>query len=158
MTVVGYVVSYGVLSVQQGQATTYQYSLETGPVSSFDVCDLGGTVYYFSVQAINYVGQVSAYSQELSAEITTTPVLISRFDARAERDAVQLSWNVVTDEVVTGFAVYRRGPGASERTLTVAPLPADADSYVDADVRAGTTYTYRVIAVSATRAFAGMES
>lgn len=147
MTVVGYIVSYGVLSVEQGQSTTYQYSVETGPVSSFDVCELAGTTYYFSVQAINYVGQVSAYSRELGVEMTTTPVLISRFDARATRDTVRLSWSVVTDEIIGGFVVYRRGPGASERMLTGAPLPANAESYVDADVRAGTTYTYTLAAI-----------
>lgn len=147
VTVVGYVVSYGMLSVDRSRMTGYQYSIETGPVASFDLCGLAGTTYYMSVQAINYVGQVSAYSQELSVGMITTPVLISRFEARAGSDAVRLSWDVETDEAISGYRVYRRGPGTVERLLVAAPLPATADSYVDTDVRHGTTYTYTLSAI-----------
>jgi 3',5'-cyclic AMP phosphodiesterase CpdA len=147
MTVIGYIVSYGALSVELGQATDYQFSAEAGPVSSLDVCGLAGTIYYFAVQAVNYVGQVSAYSRELRVEMNTTAVLISRFDAAASRESVRLSWDIVADEAIGGFTLYRVGPGSTERILTAAPLPPDADSFVDTDVRSGTTYTYTLAAL-----------
>jgi hypothetical protein len=146
VTVVGYVISWGFFSVERGQATEYRYRVETGPINSYDLCGLAATTYYFSVQAINYVGQVSAYSQELSIEMVTTPVLISRFDARADRDAVRLSWDVTADEVITAYRIYRRGPGTPERVLADA-LPPSATSYADTEIRAGTTYTYVLAAI-----------
>jgi len=147
LTVTGYIVSYGVFSVERGQAKEYQYSIEVGPINSYDVCALAGNTYYFSVQAVNYVGQPSAYSIERSIEMTTAAVLISRFDARITRDAVRLSWDIEADEAILGYRLYRRGPGSTERMLLDAPLPATARSYADTDVRSGTAYTYTLAAI-----------
>ena len=145
--VVGYVVSYGIFSVERDQTADYQYSMDAGRVGSFDLCGLAGSTYYFSVQAINHVGQVSAYSEELSLEMTTTPVMISRLNAYPSRDHVRLTWETVADEIITGFRVYRRDEGAPERLLVQTPLPASADAYVDTNVRSATTYTYTLAAI-----------
>jgi hypothetical protein len=147
-TVVGYVVSYGSFSVEREQTADYQYSLDAGAVSSFDLCGLAGSTYYFSIQAINYAGQVSAYSQELTLEMTTTPVMISRFEVHARRDRVELTWETAADEVISGYRIYRRDEGAAEHLLVQTPLPADADAYVDATVRSATTYTYTLAAIT----------
>jgi fibronectin type 3 domain-containing protein len=145
-TVVGYLVSFGVMSVELGQAKGYQYTVQTGPVTSYDVCALAGTTYYFAVQSINYAGQASAYSVERSVEMVTTAVLITHFEARAARDAVRLSWEIEADEAIMGYRVYRRS-GNLERSLFDAPLSASVRSYVDADVRSGTTYSYVLSAI-----------
>jgi hypothetical protein len=147
LTVVGYVVSYGVFSVELGQSLEYQYSVEAGPVGSLDICDLPASTYYIAVRAVNYVGQLSAYSQELSVESNPTPVLISRFDARASRESVRLSWEIVTDEAIQGFRIYRGAAGAATLPLFDELLPADATTYVDSAVRSGSSYTYVLAAV-----------
>ncbi|HKW13303.1 MAG TPA: FlgD immunoglobulin-like domain containing protein [Candidatus Krumholzibacteria bacterium] len=145
--VVGYRISYGALSVEQDQSTQYQYSHEVGAVGSFDACSLSGGTYYFAIQAINYAGQSSGYSQERSVHLTTTAVLISRFDAHAAGRSVQLSWSVETDENITGFNIYRRTEGGDQRLLLDAPLASSATSYVDKDVQNGTHYTYVLAAL-----------
>jgi FlgD Ig-like domain len=146
-TVIGYKISYGVLSVNMGQMEDYQYSMEVGPVSSYDACSLAGATYYFAVQAINYVGQTSAYSEERSVQLVTAAVLISRFDAHAGDAGVRLSWHVVSDENIAGYLVYRRVAGASEKLLINTPLPSNSTTYLDTDVRNGTSYTYVLAAL-----------
>ncbi|HET6348930.1 MAG TPA: FlgD immunoglobulin-like domain containing protein [Candidatus Krumholzibacteria bacterium] len=146
-SVVGYRISYGVLSVELGQMATYQYSAEVGPISSYDACSLANTTYYFAIQAINYSGQLSAFSQERSVAVTPTAVLISRFDARADRNNVQLSWNIESDETIDGFVIYRRSPGSAERPVVDTPLAPSSRSFVDSAVRSGTTYTYVLAAL-----------
>jgi hypothetical protein len=111
------------------------------------VCALAGTTYYFAVQAINYTGQLSAYSEERSVEMVTTAVLISRFEARAQSDGVLLSWDIESDEAISGYFLYRRAPGSGERLITDAPLPASMHSFTDSDVRSGTHYTYVLAAI-----------
>ncbi len=145
--VIGYKISYGVLSVKMGQMEDYQYSMEVGPVSSYDACSLGGSTYYFAVQAINYVGQLSAYSEERSVQPVTAAVLISRFEAHASDAGVRLSWQVESDENVTGYLVYRRVAGATERLLVNTPLPSSSNTYLDTNVRNGTSYTYVLAAL-----------
>jgi hypothetical protein len=118
-----------------------------GAVSSFDACNLGGSTYYFAIQAINYAGQASGYSQELSARLTPAAVLISRFDAHAAGRSVQLSWDVVTDENLSGYMIYRRSEDGAQQALLDSPLSSAATSYVDTDVRNGTRYTYVLAAL-----------
>lgn len=146
-TVIGYKISYGALSVNMGQMEDYQYSMEVGPVSTYDACSLAGATYYFAVQAINYVGQLSAYSEERGVQLVTAAVLISRFDAHAGDAGVRLSWHVESDENITGYLVYRRVAGASEKLLVNTPLPSNSNTYVDTDVRNGTSYTYVLAAL-----------
>lgn len=144
--VVGYRISYGTLSVEGDQIAQYQYSLDVGPVSSYDVCSLASATYYFAVQAINYAGQISSYSSELSVQTTPAAIVISRFDANVQGGGVRLSWQVVPDASITGYLVYRRTDGGDEEPLMTTPLAPSARTYVDGDVRTGTNYTY-VLAV-----------
>jgi hypothetical protein len=140
-------ISYGFFSVELGQAKEYQYSVEVGTQSSYDLCSLGGTMYYLSIQAVNYVGQLSAYSNERTVEMTTSAVLISHFDARATYDTVNLSWELETDEALTGYYLYRSDAGLTERRILASPLPTSTRSYQDTHVRGGMTYTYTLAAL-----------
>ena len=145
--VIGYKISYGVLSVTRGQMEDYQYSMEVGPVGFYDACSLGGATYYFAVQALNYAGQLSGYSEERSVHLVTSAVLISRFEARASDAGVELSWHVLSDENITGYRVYRRVAGGTEKLLVDTPLPSNTTRYLDTDVRTGTLYTYVLAAL-----------
>ena len=146
--VVGYVVSYGPYSVAGGGAPQYEYSVDVGAVPSLEVCSLLQGTHYFSVQARNYAGMLSAPSPERSVQIVVVSVLIASFNARAVGDGVELSWRVEADERILGFRVYRRGPDGIERSLTPDLIAPGESSYTDRDTRAATSYTYLVAAVN----------
>jgi hypothetical protein len=145
--VIGYRISFSLLSVERDQIAQYQNSFEVGATSSYDACNLSASTYYFAIQAVNYAGQASAYSEERSIQLVTAAVLISRFDAHATGRSVQLSWHVETDENISGFRIYRRIADGDERLLLSTPLAASATGYVDTDVQNGTRYTYVVAAL-----------
>ena len=145
--VIGYRISYGTLSVERDQIAQYQYSIDVGSISSYDACNLAGSTYYFAIQAINYAGQASGYSEERNLDLVTNAVLISRFDAHATAHSVQLSWHVESDENISGFRLYRRVAGGDERLLSSTPLAPTASDYVDTDVHSGTHYTYVLAAL-----------
>ena len=146
-TVVGYVVSFGTLSVATGQATQYDHSINVGAVSTREVCTLGSGTYYFAVRTRNYAGMLSAYSSERAVEIGTVAVLISWFGAQLEGDGVRLSWRVDADEVIRGYRVYRSDAESPETPLSADLLPSVATTFVDATVRNAATYTYMLGAV-----------
>jgi hypothetical protein len=145
--VIGYRISYGTLSVADDQITQYQYWQDVGAVTSFDACSLAGTTYYFAIQAVNYAGQASGYSEERSVHLLPAAVLISRFDAHAAGRRVALSWDVVTDENLSGYLLYRRTENGDQQALLDSPLAPTATSYVDTSVKNGTRYTYVLAAL-----------
>ncbi len=146
-TVVGYVVSFGRQSVAGGDAPRYEQSVEVGPATLHTECALFPSTYYFAVQARNSDGVMSAYSSERSVVIQTLAVLFASFDAVAAEDGVRLSWRVDADEVVQGYRVYRSEGASPEVLLNDALVDASAGAYLDARVRAATSYTYFVTAV-----------
>jgi hypothetical protein len=146
-TVVGYVLSFGTTSVANGDATSYDQSIEVGNATSHTECALPGGTYYFAVQARNADGAMSIYSSERSVVITTLAVLISNFEAHAGEDGVRLSWRVEADEVVLGYRVYRSEGTGPEVLLTDQLLEPSTTSYVDDEARAGSSYTYFVAAI-----------
>jgi hypothetical protein len=104
-------------------------------------------VYYFAIQAVNYAGQASGYSEEKSIQLVTAAVLIAHFDASASGRSVKLSWAVESNENISGYRIYRRTADGDERILVSTPLSGSATDYVDADVRSGTHYTYVLAAL-----------
>jgi hypothetical protein len=78
------------------------------------------------------------------------PVLVQAFTADARDDGIRLQWRVLADEEVAGYRIYRKPSQRAEFTAINHGrlLPAHTDSYTDGDVRPGTTYLYRLAAVS----------
>ncbi len=146
-TVIGYVVSYGTESVAGGQAPAYEQSVDAGTSTLHTECSLPAGTYYFAVQTRN-AGGLSSYSSERSVVIQTLAVTFASFDASAAEDGVRLSWRVHTDEAIQGYRVYRSEGTAPEVRITNTPLAPGASSYVDADARAGVSYTYVVAALN----------
>ncbi len=144
-TVVGYVVDYGTQSVDGGEASGYEHSMEVGPTGSASVCFLPMGTNYAAVRAKNLAGMLSAYSKERSVLIVHVSVLIARFDVRAEPDGVRLEWKIEADETVRGFRVYRSAAGELQKVLI--DLPADATGFVDSGAQPGVAYTYVLAAV-----------
>lgn len=70
---------------------------------------------------------------------------------RAALDAssgVSLTWVDVSEEE-DHYVVQRMAVAAGSKFAEVAELPADTVKYTDTQVKAGTTYRYRVLAVNA---------
>ena len=155
-TVVGYVVSYGRNSVAGGGASAYEYDADAGNTASLDVCQLQTGTWYAAVRAKNYAGQLSAYSSELSVEITPTAVLFTGFSAWPEDHGVRLSWDVFTDEFLDGFRIYRAGvrggqaTGSDELIIAENVLGSESRFAADNSVVPGATYRYTIAAVRET--------
>lgn len=98
--------------------------------------------------AAGFVGNVNWLRLTAQAPVITAPAAPTNLSAVAQSWAkVQLTW---TDNAnnETGVKVERRASTAATWDL-VATLSADAASYLDASVVAGTAYSYRVRAVNA---------
>ena len=64
-------------------------------------------------------------------------------------DRIELSWDAIGEEQVTGYRVLRKGPDDAE-LQTLADLTGnDAAAYVDRSVEPGSTYEYAVAALDA---------
>ncbi len=146
-TVVGYVVSFGRQSVSDGDAPRYEQSVEVGASTLYTECALFPSTYYFAVQARNADGVMSMYSSERSVVIQILAVLFAMFEASVAEDGVRLSWRVEADEAIQGYRVYRSESASTERLLNASLLEPSASGYVDAEARAGASYTYFVTAV-----------
>jgi hypothetical protein len=83
------------------------------------------------------------------------PVSIAWFDAHIESRSVELAWNVVADEAVEGFRIYRRGGGSTGfNPAEFAPIhqglvPTESRSFVDSGVAPGGEYDYLLVALHA---------
>jgi hypothetical protein len=74
------------------------------------------------------------------------PVLITSFEAINRNGAVEVNWDVWSDEALESFALYRRD-GARPQPIVIAEGPFDSAtrSHVDANVEHGRTYYYELL-------------
>lgn len=108
-----------------------------------------GTSYTYSVSANDAIGNrsaaspgllVSARSDDLAPSVPTGVRAVV-----TQSYLVTLSWTTATDSGgsgLTGYRVYRSDKGSTP----IATVPAGATAYRDTLVRAGTSYTYQVLA------------
>ncbi|ADV67916.1 alpha-amylase family glycosyl hydrolase [Deinococcus maricopensis] len=85
------------------------------------------------------------------ADVTVNPNLVdvTGLSAQGGDAAVQVRWTDSTDANVTGYRVYARAAGGSERLLNFAPLPLGTDAYLARGLVNGAAYTFRVVGVDA---------
>jgi len=85
----------------------------------------------------------------LALVLRPLPVLISNFDATPFEGGVNLAWDVVSDEQVLGFKIYRGvgGTGVTEGITSNGLIPAHARAYTDVNVFGGKTYDYTLAVV-----------
>lgn len=80
---------------------------------------------------------------------STVAVYFSDFRASVRVNSVELAWNVIIDEALDGFRIYRRQAG-SGRDISITRddlIPRDKRNYMDRDVRPGESYRYVISAV-----------
>lgn len=110
-----------------------------------------GTTYYYTVAAVNGMGQSLPSAENgatPAADISpTAPTVPVGLTATNPSGYVQLSWNPPTDNggaPVTAYRIYRGTSAGSEQLYATVGTP----SYRDTGIVADTTYYYQVSAVN----------
>ncbi|HEU4929227.1 MAG TPA: FlgD immunoglobulin-like domain containing protein, partial [Candidatus Krumholzibacteria bacterium] len=126
----------------------YQAAAGSGPseaitmvfeAPNFDPDTLTTTVAYGTTQC-----------QDILMHATFTPVFITEFDAVARHGAVEVRWNVSSDEPVDRFEVYRYdGPEAPARLVASGPFDTSTRSVTDPTVKPASSYRYELVIVAA---------
>jgi hypothetical protein len=114
-----------------------------------------GRTYYMRVAAMDWAGNLSAYSDTVSIEAagdTEAPSVPTGLIATAGLDKVILSWVNPPEDDVVAVVIYRSTtagftPGPSNLLATFPATPSGALEFVDADVITNQTYRYRLSAV-----------
>ncbi len=114
---------------------------------------IANTTYYYRVQATDAAGNLSAYSNVLSARTgqlvvdTQAPTAPSNLTATATSTQITLNWSVSTDNI--GVAQYRIERSTSATTGFTLLTTTTNHSYINTGLQASTTYYYRVQAIDA---------
>jgi hypothetical protein len=124
--------------------TSGVYTVTNGVASNtnFDATVVGGTTYFYAVQATNSSG-----AGALSAEVSVTPTIALPntpvgFTATGTNSAVLLSWSIAAG--ADSYNVKRSTMSGTEVTIAT----VGATSYTDNAVVNGTTYFYTVSATN----------
>jgi len=105
-------------------------------------------VYPFAPSGNVYVSDMQNGLFVFSVAGLTTPVAFRAFDVHVRGGAVELVWQIVADEPIAGFNVYRGDSRGGDVRVNDVMLPADARSFTDDGVSPGQRYTYRIVAVA----------
>ncbi|HEX6941277.1 MAG TPA: FlgD immunoglobulin-like domain containing protein, partial [Gemmatimonadaceae bacterium] len=76
------------------------------------------------------------------------PVLFSSFSAAPSGDAVKVDWEIVADEAVATFALYRKAGAGNEVLVGSGAQRSGRGSFLDRDVEYGTAYSYQLVITS----------
>jgi fibronectin type 3 domain-containing protein len=123
-------------------------------VSSTSFTDTGltnGTTYYYTVAAINAVGESPQSAEASATPQAVAPSAPTGLMASGGNGQVALSWAVPASDggsPITGYNVYRGTSPGGESTTAVATNVLSS-SFTDTGVTNGATYYYTVAAVNA---------
>jgi hypothetical protein len=86
----------------------------------------------------------------LEFEPPPTPTFVSFFSCDPADGGVEISWEILSDDVVKGFNIYRSMGGSARHIVnTNGVIPADATRFLDTSVKPGETYEYALAVVLA---------
>ncbi|MDD1755571.1 MAG: fibronectin type III domain-containing protein, partial [Methanomassiliicoccales archaeon] len=107
-----------------------------------------GATYYYQVSAVNVVGEGARSSEVQGTTSVQVPSAPGSLQASASDGKVHLVWSIPTSDggsSIIAYRIYRAiGLGAMELIAVIAP----AQSYEDADLTNGITYSYQVSAIN----------
>jgi hypothetical protein len=151
--ITGYNVYLGTTAGSESATPVNPSPLAAG-ATSYKVANLtDGTRYVFVVRAISAVA-AGARSPEVSATPAAPPPAPAAVSASPVTTSVRLTWSAPGGDggsPITGYNVYQGTSSGQESTTPVnpSPLPASATAYTVSGLTAGTTYYFRLTAVSA---------
>jgi acid phosphatase type 7 len=148
--------NYNLYRGANGATPTLLATTTTGATSYPDTSVTASTPYTYQVQAIDAAGNLSQLSEAASVTTpasadTTPPSVPTGLETEEVADnEVDIGWLASTDSGtgVSGYKVYRRGPGEPGFTL-VATNPGSGPgttTYQDLTVKPSSTYQYQVSA------------
>ncbi|HST48283.1 fibronectin type III domain-containing protein [Jatrophihabitans sp.] len=148
------VTNYTIYRGANGATPSLLASTTSNATSYTDTSVIATTTYTYQVQAGDAAGNASAMSAPATV---TTPASSDTTPPSAPTnlvtepvfyDEVDLGWTASTDSGtgVSGYRVYRRGPGESAFTLLATTTGAGQNSYPDLTVNPGSAYSYYVSA------------
>jgi fibronectin type 3 domain-containing protein len=148
--------NYNIYRGSSGATPTLLTTTTTNATTYTDTTVTGSTPYTYQVQAIDAAGNLSQLSSV--ASVTTPPTADTTpptppTSLQAEQVAyneIDVGWTGSTDTGtgVSGYKVYRQGPGESTFALlaTTAGIGAGHNSYQDLTVKPSSAYQYYVTA------------
>jgi len=111
-----------------------------------------GQSYIYSVTSFNdrdpFIESTFASEREIHYLDRFPPPPPTELVGLGETGRIRLVWRASEADDLAGYIVYRRGPQGEFKRITAQALTAA--EYVDTDVKAGETYSYRVTAIDQT--------
>ncbi|HEX3528811.1 MAG TPA: hypothetical protein VH988_17255 [Thermoanaerobaculia bacterium] len=111
-----------------------------------------GQSYIYSVTSFNdrdpFIESAFASEREIHYLDRFPPPPPTELVGLGETGRIRLVWRASEADDLAGYIVYRRGPQGEFKRITAQALTAA--EYVDTDVKAGETYSYRVTAIDQT--------
>jgi hypothetical protein len=109
--ITGYILYYGIESVELGQTDSYSDSISVGNISNYILCELDEGTYYFAIKAVNGFTLRSPYSDEASATVTvpvTQPPTPPQQLAGSETSpgCITASWQANSEPDISGYVLY----------------------------------------------------
>ncbi len=147
-TITDYLVEY---STNEIDWTIFDDGTSTTPTAT--VTDLSnGQSYSFRVSAINEVGTGTPSDTVTATPATTSEAPTGLTATSVSSTAIDLSWTAPLDtggELIIGYQIERQtGTGVFE--IIVSDTETTDTAYSDSELTAGTSYTYRVAAITTT--------
>ncbi len=143
-----------------GSSCTTFAQIGTGTTTSYsDTGRTAATTYRYRIRAYDAVPNYSAYSSIVSATTpaagdTQAPSTPTGLTATVNATQISLAWNASTDNVaVVGYTVERCSGASCSNFASINSV--STNSYVDSNLTAGTSYSYRVRAYDAVPNYSG---
>ncbi|MGN6780385.1 MAG: fibronectin type III domain-containing protein [Marmoricola sp.] len=151
------VTNYNIYRGANGATPSLIATTATASASFTDTSVTAGTTYTYQVSAQDAAGNIGPLSGTatvtMPASSDTTPPSAPTGLAAEEvfYNEIDLGWTGSTDSGtgVSGYRVYRKGPGETGYTLLATTVGSGAghNSYVDTTVKPSSSYSYQVSAV-----------
>jgi len=105
-----------------------------------------GVKYYWQIYAVNLYGGTLGPVWSFTASNDPVAVLISLFEASPSNGAVNVRWELKSDEAVERYTLFRREDSqVLPVQIDTGPVTDTRGSFTDASVEAGRTYHYELL-------------